>query len=471
MPATPNILMIVTDQERFDVLGCNGSSVCETPVLDELALRGVRFENAFTPTALCSPARGSLFTGLYPHAHGVLNNTHDSPAIAHELDKTHATTASLLKEVGYRLGYVGKWHLGRELGPDQHGFDDDRAIRYDVALAEVDRPLQNPHRVHVGRESMTIAGVDPASAPNTDTALNTDAAIELLKTYASIDEPFMLRVDYEGPHHPYMPPEPFASLYDPTTITPWHNFVDDDPNKPAAHHRLFSQRGSVGMTWEQWQPIIALYYGFVTFIDSEIGRLLSAVADLGLDGETVVIHTSDHGDMTGSHGGHFNKGPIMYEELYHVPLIIADPRSDQNGATSSALVSTIDLMPTVVELGGTEVPDCHGTSLTQFLTEPDVDDPSRDAIFAEYHGEEWGLYSQRMVRTATKKYVYSPHGTDELYDLTNDPHELRNVIDRPEAQGTLFALQSRLVLWMLETDDPLYGWARRVLPETERVRP
>lgn len=465
MSKSPNILMIVTDQERFDALGCNGSTVCETPNIDELALRGVRFDSAFTPTALCSPARGSLFTGLFPHSHGVLNNTHDSPAIAHELDHSHATTAKSLKAAGYRLGYVGKWHLGRELGPGEHGFDDDRAIRYDVALAEVDRPLINPHRVHIGHDSMVIAGVDPASAPESDTAQNTDAAIDLLQTYATLDEPFMLRVDYEGPHHPYMPPEPFASRYDPSTIEPWPNFIDDDPNKPAAHHRLFGQRGSVGMTWEQWQPIIALYYGFVTFIDSEIGRLLQTVTELGLTGDTIVIHTTDHGDMTGSHGGHFNKGPIMYEELYHVPLIIADPRSKSGGTTCSDLVSTLDLMPTLVEMAGAEIPHTHGNSLAGFLTEPGANDPSRDAVFAEYHGEEWGLYSQRMIRTKTAKYVYSPHGTDELYDLTADPHELENLIGRADASELLFALQTRLVQWMSDTDDPLYGWARRILPE------
>ena len=352
MTEQPNIIMIVTDQERFDALGCNGGKICKTPNLDALALDGVRFEHAYTPTALCSPARGSLITGLFPHAHGVLNNTHDDPALAHELDRVHPTSARLLNAAGYRLGYVGKWHLGREQGPAEHGFHDDRSVKYDVALAETDRPLNNPHRVHVGRESMVIAGTDPLTPAETDTALQTNAAIELLGTYASLDRPFMLRVDYEGPHHPYMPPEPFASMYDPATIAPWVNFVDEDPYKPAAHHRLFRQRGVVGMTWEQWQPIISLYYGFVSFIDSEIGRILDTIDGLNLAGETVVIHTTDHGDMAGSHGGHFNKGPIMYEELYHVPLIVRDPRQSTGSGTCSALVSTLDLMPTIIDLAG-----------------------------------------------------------------------------------------------------------------------
>lgn len=461
----PNILMIVTDQERYDILGCNGSAICETPNLDQLASSGVRFDHAFTPTALCSPARGSLLTGLYPHSHGVLNNMHDEPAITTELDVNHATSAKSLRSAGYRLGYVGKWHLGRVLGPDRHHFHDDFSAAYDIALAESDRPLKDVHEAMVGRAPMQIAGVDPRPIVDTDTYSVTESGIKLLHTYSDLDKPFMLRVDYEGPHHPYMPPEPFASRYNPADIPAWENFLDNDPGKPAAHARLLRQRGVQGMTWDQWQPIIALYYGFMTFIDAEIGRLLNALEDGGLADNTVVIHTTDHGDMTGSHGGQFNKGPIMYDELYRVPLIIRDPRLSSAGHTCPAMVSTVDLMPTIVELAGVDVPDgVEGSSLVPFLGDTDLDDPARTSVFGEYHGGEWGLYSQRMVRTRTAKLVYSPHGTDELYDLVADPHELTNLIDIEASQPLLTELETLLVEWMRRTKDPLYGWAARILP-------
>jgi len=463
--SAPNVVMIVTDQERFDILGCNGSAICQTPSLDALASRGVRFDHAFTPTSLCSPARGSLLTGLFPHSHGVLNNTHDDPAIATELDPSLVTSAKLLRAAGYRTGYVGKWHLGRVLGPDRHDFDDDLSAAYDVALAESDRPLEDVHEAIVGRERMQIAGIDPRPLAETDTYKDTERAIGLLSEYAQNETPFMLRVDYEGPHHPYMPPEPFASMYDPAAIPPWANFIDNDPAKPAAHSRLLRQRGVDGMSWADWQPIISLYYGFMTFIDSEIGRLLAAIDELGLEKDTIVIHTTDHGDMTGSHGGHFNKGPIMYDELYRVPLIVSEPGSLQAGETCSAMVSTLDLMPTIVDLAGVAVPEhLHGRSLVPLLAAPATDDGNRVSVFAEYHGEEWGLYSQRMVRTRDAKLVYSPHGTDELYDLVADPHELNNIIDTEAAEELLNRLERLLIDWMQATNDPLYRWASRILP-------
>jgi len=461
---SPNIIMVVTDQERYDILGCNGSQVCQTPNLDGLAARGVRFDHAYTPTALCSPARASLLTGLFPHSHGVLNNVHDDPAIATELDPSHPTWAKTLRETGYQLGYVGKWHLGRSLGPDHHHFHDDLAAGYDVEVAESDRLLDDVHEATFAGSTMQIAGVDPRPIEKTDTHLDTDRAIDLLSSYAELDTPFLLRVDYEGPHHPYMPPEPFASLYDSADIPPWESFIDDDPRKPAAQARLLRQRGVEGMTWEDWQPIVALYYGFMTFIDSEIGRLLTALDELGLAENTIVIHTSDHGDMTGSHGGQFNKGPIMYDELYRVPLIIAEPGSGVAGATCSEMVSTTDLMPTIIELAGAELPAAvHGQSLVPLLADTSPVGAGRASVFSEYHGEEWGLYSQRMVRTREAKFVYSPHGTDELYDLAADPHELVNRIDDEPLQPLQNELEGEMLEWMKRTDDPLYGWASRVL--------
>ena len=462
----PNILMIVTDQERFDILGCNGSQICETPRLDELAAGGVRFDHAFTPTALCSPARGSLMTGLFPHTHGVLNNTHDGPAIATELDPALPTWARLLNEHGYRLGYVGKWHLGREMGPGRHHFHDDLAAAYDVAIAESDRPLVQVREAVVGNARMQIGGIDPRPIDEADTHLETNRALGLLERYAGSDEPFLLRVDYEGPHHPYMPPEPFASMYEPRSIPPWKNFVDDDPNKPEAHHRLIRQRGVHGMTWDDWQPIVSLYFGFMSFIDAEIGRLLDALVTHGLDENTIVIHTTDHGDMTGSHGGHFNKGPIMYDELYRVPLIIRDPVNGGRDELCSAMVSTVDVMPTIVDLVGIEPPTgTHGMTLRPLIDAAATPQDSRVSVFGEYHGEEWGLYSQRMVRTANAKFVYSPHGTDEIYDLEQDPHELRNLVADPSAARLARELEAEMLAWMQRTQDPLEGWASRVFSQ------
>jgi arylsulfatase A-like enzyme len=464
--ARPNVLMIVSDQERADVLGCYGGP-CLTPAIDGLAADGVRFGTCIAPTAICSPTRASFLTGLYPHGHGILNNVHEPDALRVELASGTVTYPELLRDAGYRLGYVGKWHAGRG-GPEARGFHDVVmapdvvAGANDEAIVETEAELSEPIHAHYPHGRLLIAGIDPRPEEETETRRDSDAAIGLLRQYAGLDQPFCIRLDFEGPHHPYMPPERYAALYAPSAIPPWPNFGDDATTKPAAQRRLIEQRGVVGWTWADWQPVVARYFGFVSFIDAEIGRVLDAVDELGLRESTVVIHTADHGDMTGSHGGQFNKGPLMYDEVTRVPLVVRDPRSAARGVHPEP-VGSLAVMPTILELAGVPVPDAlHVSSLVPWIVEPAAA-PRDDAAFAEYHGDEWGLHSMRMIRTPTAKYVYSPHGSDELYDLEADPHELVNRIEDPASSGLGAELRGRLLRWMIDTDDPLALWARRVL--------
>ena len=462
----PNILMIVTDQERSDVLGCYGSAICQTPRLDRLASEGVRFETCLAPTAICSPSRASLLTGLYPHSHGILNNTHEPDALRTELPPELPTFPELLRDAGYRLGYVGKWHVGRS-SPSSRGFHDLASVPVDVpgtageAVVGADPPVRDAVYARYPHGRLLVAGIDLRPIEQTDSRRDSDAAIALLERYSTIDAPFFLSVDFEGPHHPYTPPEPFASGYDTLSIPPWPNFDEDVSRKPAAQRRLIEQRGVAGWTWRDWGPVVARYFGFVTFIDAEIGRILDAVDRLGLQESTVVIHLVDHGDMTGSHGGQFNKGPLMYDEVLRIPLIVRDPRSKKAGV-HRGLVGSPAVMPTVLELAGlTPPPGLQVESLMSALANP-ASAAKDSAAYAEYHGDEWGLYSQRMIRTAGAKYVYSPHGMDELYDLEADPHERVNRIDDSAFGSQLADLRSRLLAWMVKTNDPLALWTSRL---------
>jgi len=464
----PNILMIVSDQERADVLGSYGSQICRTRYLDRLAAEGVRFETCIAPSAICSPTRASLLTGLYPHGHGILNNTHEPDAIRTDLPTDVLTFSEHLRDGGYRLGYVGKWHLGAA-GPASRGFHDVVSLHEDIVAIPGDEEivsgepsLRDPIYARFPRGRLLIAGVDPRPVDETETRRDADAAIGLLERYADLETPFCLRLDFEGPHHPYMPPDEYASEYDPASIPPWPSFTEDPATKPAAQGRLLEQRGVAGWSWADWQPVVARYFGFVSLIDAEIGRVLAAVDRLGLRESTVVIHTADHGDMTGSHGGQFNKGPLMYEEVCRVPLVIRDPRAARTGVRRGP-VGSLAIMPTIVQLAGLQPPPgLHVESLLPVLAD-EAATPAEPAAFAEYHGDEWGLYSQRMIRTPNTKYVYSPHGTDELYDLATDPHELVNRIDDPAAGRLLADLRSRLIEWMNRTNDPLALWASRLI--------
>jgi arylsulfatase A-like enzyme len=320
--------------------------------------------------------------------------------------------------------------------------------------------LRDPIFAHYPRGRLLVAGVDPRPADQTETHADADAAIGLLSRYAEMEMPFCLRVDFEAPHHPYAPPEPYASRYDPAAIPAWPNFDEDLSSKPAAQGRLLQQRGVVGWTWREWRKMVARYFAFVTFLDAEIGRILDALDRLGLVDTTVVFATADHGDMTGSHGGQFNKGPLLYDEVCRIPLIAKGPGVAQSGI-HRGLVGSLAIMPTVLDLAGVSAPETlHVESLKPALGSPQ--ETAVDAAFAEYHGDEWGLYSMRMIRTAAAKYVYSPHGSDELYDLEADPHELRNLISDASAGHLLDDLRERLMAWMIRTHDPLALWAHRL---------
>jgi arylsulfatase A-like enzyme len=384
-----------------------------------------------------------------------------------ELAPGTVTYPELLRGAGYRLGYVGKWHAGAG-GPQARGFQDVvmaadvLAGANDEAIVETEPDLSEPIYASYPHGRLLIAGIDPRPVESTETRRDSDAAIDLLRQYADLGQPFCIRLDFEGPHHPYMPLERYAALYEPSAIAPWPNFAEDATTKPAAQARLVEQRGVVGWTWAVWQPVVARYFGFVSFIDAEIGRVLDALDDLGLRDTTVVIHTADHGDMTGSHGGQFNKGPLMYDEVTRVPLIVRDPRSSARGVHRTP-VGSLALMPTILDLAGVPAPHgLHVSSLMPWILDPAAA-PDDDAAYAEYHGDEWGLYSMRMIRTMTAKYVYSPHGSDELYDLQADPAELVNLVEDEASMALRAELQDRLLRWMIETDDPLALWARRVL--------
>jgi arylsulfatase A-like enzyme len=470
----PNVLFLFTDQERRDVVAPEGPPV-ETPNIDRLRRSGTWFDRAYTPTSICTSARASLLTGLYPHAHGMLNNSHEADAIRTELPDDVPTFGERLAEAGYRNTYVGKWHVGRTRGPASFGFDylggsdehhddlDERYRRYRESLdADTDdERLTDTVSVEVGDEETVVSGTTSLPPEATRTYFLAELTVEAIRRQTSADGPFFHRTDFVGPHHPYVVPEPYASMYDPDDIDPWPSYAETFEGKPQAHENYRHYRGVADFDWDTWARAVAKYFGFVTFIDDQVGRILDALEDAGLDEETAVVHASDHGDFTGSHR-QFNKGPLMYEQTYRIPLVVRRPDAE-TPAQSDAFVRLHDLMPTFLEWADAPVPEgIHARSLDPLLS-GEAASSWPDSVYAQYHGDEFGLYSQRMVRTDRYKFVYNGPDRNELYDLREDPHELRNLADHPHYEAERRALQDRLVQWMEEVDDPLVGWAPKTL--------
>ncbi|MFC4542595.1 sulfatase-like hydrolase/transferase [Halosolutus amylolyticus] len=480
MVDTPNVLLVLTDQERYDCSAPDGPPV-ETPTIDRLASEGMRFERACTPISICTSARASLLTGQFPHGHGMLNNSHEADAIRANLPDGVPTFSEALAtgDSGYELTYTGKWHVGHDQTPEDFGFaylggsdvhhdDIDDAFReYREERGTPMDEVEFEEAVYTGGgEGTFVAAKAPIDVADTRAYFLAERTIDTIEAHATGDRdgPFFHRADFYGPHHPYVIPEPYASMYDPGEIDPPDSYLETFDGKPQVHENFVDYRGVRGFDWDTWAEVLAKYWGFVTLIDEQLERILDALEAYGLADDTAVIHTSDHGDFVGGHR-QFNKGPLMYDDTYRIPLQVRWPGVTEPGSVCEFPVHLHDLAPTILEMAGVSIPDSfHARSLVPFLEGDDPDDWP-DSTFAQYHGEEFGLYTQRMVRTDRYKYVYNGPDIDELYDLDRDPAELQNLIDHPEYADARSAMRKRLVEWMYETDDPNREWVPDVLAD------
>ncbi|OVE84911.1 sulfatase-like hydrolase/transferase [Natronolimnobius baerhuensis] len=485
----PNVLFVLTDQERYDCTASDGPPV-ETETMDRLSSEGMRFDHAVTPISICTSARASLMTGRYPHGHGMLNNSHEADAIQPNLPADLETFSELLADVGYELSYTGKWHVGRDQTPEDFGFsylggsdvhhdDIDDAFReyrrergVPVGDVDLEDELYTGDDPRDGSEGTFVAATTPVDVEETRAWFLAERTIDAIEAHAAGDQtdPFFHRADFYGPHHPYVVPEPYASMYDPDEIDPPASYAETYAGKPQVHENYLYYRGADGLEWDHWADATAKYWGFVTLIDDQFERVLDALEAHGLDEETAVVHASDHGDFVGNHR-QFNKGPLMYDDTYRIPLQVRWPGVTEPGSVCTAPVHLHDLAATFLEIGDVPVPDAFDARSLVPLLEGGgaVPEAWPDSTFSEYHGDEFGLYTQRMVRTDRYKYVYNGPDIDELYDLERDPAELTNLIDHPEYGDVRAEIRERLVDWMAETDDPNQGWVPAVLERASRA--
>ena len=455
----PNIVLFLTDQLRRDTLGCYGNEICQTPNLDRLAEEGIRFDQAYTTSPVCSPARASLMSGLYPHNNGVMVNTHIAPAWSRGLSTDVPTFSRLLKDAGYMLDYAGKWHVHQDIRPEEFGFD-----RYDASGGERGEIVPGSElTVEFPRSCFPVAGTSSLSEEEYKTWKVTANGIEMMRERAGGDSPFFLRIDVTAPHFANVVPEPYASMYDPETIPPWPNFDETFEGKPAAHLRKHQEWNLGDKDWSWWQKVIAKYYADVSLIDKCGGRVRDAIRDCEIENNTIFLFSTDHGDATGSHK-HFEKSGTMYDEVFRIPLLMKVPGGKSRNV--SQFVRLMDLMPTFVEWGGGDVPVALDARSLVPLVEGEDPDDWPDSVYCESHGEVWGYSSQRMVRTEQWKYVYTPHDKDELYDLEADPAEINNLVDDPLYGDVLENMKGRLLGWNDATNDMFqWRWVRWNFPE------
>ncbi|MBI5723085.1 MAG: sulfatase-like hydrolase/transferase [Planctomycetes bacterium] len=457
----PNILMIYSDQHRYDCVGANGHPLLQTPSMNRLAAEGANFTHAFTPIPICVPARCSILTGQWPTKHGVIFNF-DGETFR-PLDPAIPTFSAAIQARGYRTVHIGRWHVDRRRTPIEFGFHDYVPDWRYGKWREARGLKPCPH--NQGWRGQTDPFVRPEES---SLGWGADQVIRWIELCLQETDPFFIRWHMAEPHLPCRPAEPFASMYPPERIAPWPGFADTLEGKPRIQRQMRATWGVEGMGWEEWAPIVSRYLGVVSQLDSQIGRVLDALKRLGLCEKTLVVYSSDHGDMCGSHGM-VDKHYIMYDDVVRVPLIMRWAGVLPAGRTVTDFTSNaIDLPSTFCDAAGAATPQSfQGTSLLGAAAGTGA--TGREDIFASYHGNQFGSYSQRMVRDRRYKYVWNATALDEFYDLEEDPGEIINRISAPDCRAEIARLRKRLVAWMEATGDTLLNSMTRTQLEEGRI--
>ena len=479
-----NLLFIITDQQRFDTMACYGNRALHTPGFDRLSQNSYVFENAYCTTPICTPSRASFLTGQWPHEHQcIANNT--------PLSSNIATIAELLDD-DYYCAYYGKWHLGDELVPT-HGFQE-RVSTEDAPY----RPyFSNPEYLDLRSDYhhfLVANGFAPDTVaddgarvfsreyeaslaePYTKPTFLADRASSFIEAY-SRENPFFLAVSFLEPHNPFW--GPLNNLYDPDSLNVGPTFARSKEapvsHKEALMAKDFATHGIDGFSlqseWD-WRRVRANYYGLVSLIDHAVEQILVSLDRAGLAEDTLVVFTSDHGEMMGDHAL-MTKG-LRYEQSVKVPLLMRVPGLSTEETRVPGNFSHIDLVPTLLDLLDQHPGDhLQGESKATVLRgETDLSD--NDVVITWYgdadtsywdqipgdftqSARELAAFSQwrTIISPDRWKLTLSPDDICELFDLNADPDELVNLFESPDQRERIIELTNRIQLWQKRTKDTL----------------
>ena len=470
MTQSPNILWIVTDHQ---IHGSAPVGFSRFPLQQKLRALGTEFTRAYSALPICSPARASMLTGLYPHAHGLTEN--DGRFGGREnLDPSDWMIQQPLLDAGYRCGWFGKWHVDNLRSANDYGFEGFSlpGYGYPYGTAEYRQYLEqkslSPPVVDIlmPGESGLEVGHRVALCDQTHwfdyeagVALF-DGPVEAHESYFLVnqatqwleglqDEPFMLRLDTWGPHPPYLLGSPFANALSRESIELPKNFTSDLAHRPS-HHRGYRDQWqqTLGFNNQLWHKLYLHGLEHVIQVETALCELLEHI---DLD-NTLVIFNSDHGDAVGSNGGVANKGGLMVEATMQIPLLMAGAGVTA-GKTCHQLVSQVDLAPTLMEMAGfKENQKMHGQSLLPLV---DGRNPQwRSGLLAQHYGLHERL-PQRAWYQENMKLVLQQDGFAELYDLRKDPDELRNLANEESWQSSCHQMQLAMTEAMSAINDRL----------------
>ena len=422
----PNVLFLMTDEHSGRVMGCAGDPIIKTPVLDALAASGVCFKSAYCQNPICVPSRASLVTGRMPTSVNVLNNQ----AHVHDLLRnTPITMARSFREAGYAVEWIGKEHWGTDNAGV--GFGDEN-----VKVQETVKDKASAFRMlceEVGRLPQDAQPFGEETKPDED-AIVADQAVRYLDSYDGT-KPFFLGVSLKKPHFPFLVDEKYYDLYKDTIDLPQVT-AETLNGLPAVNKKHREKYRLSQMTDQKTRKARAVYYGMVTFIDDEFGKVIAKLEEKGLRDNTIIVYTSDHGDQAGHHGLWYKNS--FYEDSVNVPLIWSYPAMLPQKTTIEAPVMLVDVFPTLCELCAIDAPqELEGKSLVAQMNGQE-DGSGRAAISESYSNKK---NPGRMVRKGRWKYVWYKDGYRRLTDLESDPEERVNLAGRPEQKERVALMQ------------------------------
>ncbi len=468
-PQRPNILFVLCDDIRWDHLGCAGHPELKTPNIDRLAHEGVHFRNMFCTTSLCSPSRASILSGLYAHTHGVQNNFTEFP-------KDLPSFPKRLHDTGYETAYIGKWHMGEDNDEKRPGFD------YWVSHKGQGKYFDTEFNVDGDRKVIPVYY----------THIVTQLASDWIKKPR--EKPWCLMLGHKAPHSFYTPEPKYEHTFDNVRVPyPKSAFMLDD--KPKWYQeRLYTWHGIYGPLFEwrkkfpddrpeavkDFENMIHGYWGVILSVDDSVGLLTKQLADAGQLNNTIIVFMGDNGLLNGENGMVDKRA--MNDASIRVPLIVRypglTPIDKPKDVTEQVL--TLDVAPSLLELCQAEpLPKIQGKSWVKLVKEGD--EKWRSAWFYEYNYEKQFPYTPnvRGIRTDHWKYMHYPHGDGdadrhmaELYDMKNDPGELKNLIEDQQYNAKKRELQVQLATLMDEsgiTEDkmPIDEGVKSALPDSK----
>ncbi|RRD39098.1 DUF4976 domain-containing protein [Leptotrichia sp. OH3620_COT-345] len=480
-----NIVYILLDQVRKDMLGTYGHKIVKTPNIDRLAEEGVKFQNAFTPASVCGPARTSLFTGQMPSTHGIIKNG-EKGGIGEILREAPNIMANLKD---YNTYVVGKWHVGTRSVPSDYGikghdFDGygypgsgiyknlvfnqppTRGNRYKEWLEEKGYEIPEVSKAYFGDNPhlrvQELCGLLSGTRKETIPYFIIDEAKKFITESLNDRKPFFTWINFWGPHTPCIVPEPYYSMYKPEDVVLDESFFRPLKGKPKHYRTISKMWGMWEASEERWKEVISKFWGYITLIDDAIGEFFSFLKENGLYNNSFIVVTADHGDAMGAHRM-IEKGEFMFDTTYNIPMIVKDPRSGRKNETDDNLVYLHDLTSTAYDISGENIPEqFQGESILNIVRENYKN--NRKGLLCQLAGH-FVYFEQRMWRRKDFKLVFNASDICELYNIKDDPEEMENLFYNEKYKDIKKEMLTELYGEMTKIKDPMADWLYRIIYE------